>query len=129
MYRSTTFAAAVMIAFAAAAAPAQAVGEAPPQGLFLTVTGGESPWLRWASLQCELQPTGTHPNAVAACWALEAARGDLNALAVDPRPCTKKYDPVRVTAVGTWHGRATTWHNTYGNECELHAATGAVFRF
>lgn len=134
MHSRAAFAAAAMISFAisfAAAAPAHAVGDAPAprRGLFLTVSGDERTWTRGVLLQCTPLPAGPHPEAAAACLALDVARGDLDRLAGDPHGCTKEYDPVTVGATGSWRGRPTAWHKTYANACELDAATGVVFRF
>ncbi|GAA1372021.1 SSI family serine proteinase inhibitor [Streptomyces beijiangensis] len=121
-------AAAGLVALAAAAPAAQAE-PTPAQGLFLTVTGDENTWIRGVLLQCPAGGPSHHPDAGAACAALDAAGGDLDVLAGDPHPCTREFAPVTVGATGTWHGRPTAWHKTYANACMLQAATGPVFHF
>jgi hypothetical protein len=142
MHRSATLAAAALIALATAApahatgrtapsetAPSETAPSDPPEGLILTVSGRENTWMRGVLLQCPPLPDGPHANAVAACAALHAAGGDLNLLPGDPHPCHKKFDPVTVTAAGTWRDRPVAWRKTYTNACTLDAATGTVFRF
>jgi hypothetical protein len=130
MHRRTAFAAVAVITLAAAA-PAHAVGElpAPHGGLFLAVAGDGNTWMRGVLLRCEPAPAGPHPDAAAACEALDAAGGDPGRLPGSPHPCTKEYDPVTAHAAGEWRGRPTVWHKTYANACELDAETGVVFRF
>lgn len=130
MHRSATFSAAALITLATAL-PAHAVGDRPtsPRGLFLTVSGSESTWIRGVLLHCSPRPGGGHPNPVAACEELAAARGDLDRLPGNLHPCIDNFDPVTVGATGTWRGRPTAWHKTYANACELDAATGEVFHF
>ncbi|WP_329113896.1 SSI family serine proteinase inhibitor [Streptomyces sp. NBC_01465] len=120
-------AAAALVALAVAA-PAQAE-PTPPRGLFLTVTGDENTWIRGVLLQCPADDTTHHPDAWAACEALDEAGGDLDRLPGDPHACTKEYAPVTVGATGTWRGRPTAWHKTFANACVLDAVTGPVFRF
>ncbi|MET9420427.1 SSI family serine proteinase inhibitor [Streptomyces sp. NPDC006540] len=154
MHRSAAFAAAALLT-AAAAVPAAASSASrvpdrpgtvaaaelpelipdaapaakPARGLFLTLSGSENTWIRGVLLHCTPVPAGPHPEAAAACAALDAARGDLDRLSGERHPCTKQYDPVTVSATGAWRGRPTAWHKTFANACELAVATGAVFRF
>jgi hypothetical protein len=117
----------------AAADPTDAVDRPgkpePKRGLFLTVSGAENTWIRGVLLHCSPVPAGPHPEAAAACAALDAAGGDLDRLPGDRSPCTNQYDPVTVSATGAWRGRPTAWHKTFANACELAVHTGAVFRF
>lgn len=156
MHRSTVAAAAALLACAvpvvavpAAAAPASGntapharvaerpvaedaeppVRPAPSRGLFLTLSGSENTWIRGVLLHCSPEPSGPHPEAAAACAALDTAHGDLDRLPGQRQACTKQYEPVTVSATGAWRGRPTAWHKTFANACELAAATGAVFRF
>ncbi|MFJ8074082.1 SSI family serine proteinase inhibitor [Streptomyces sp. NPDC096176] len=144
MHRSATLAAAALLALAAAVPAAASPGPfepdlpaaderagrpGPSRGLFLTVSGAENTWIRGVLLHCSPVPAGPHPEAKAACAALDMARGDLDRLTGDPHPCTKQYDPVTVSATGAWRGRPTAWHKTFPNACNLAATTGAVFRF
>ncbi|PRH76280.1 protease inhibitor SIL-V5 [Streptomyces solincola] len=133
---ATAFAA-VLLTTAAAPGPAgadpvdRAAGAAPAagSGLFLTVSGADESWIRGVRLHCAPTPSGPHPEAKAACAALESARGDLDKLTSEERPCTKRFDPVSVRAAGEWQGKAVDWRKSYGNACLLDTATGALFRF
>lgn len=111
------------------AAPVAAPTAKPSRGLFLTLSGADNTWIRGVLLHCSPVPAGPHPEADAACAALDAARGDFDRLSGERHPCTKQYDPVTVSATGAWRGRPTAWHKTFANACELAVATGAVFRF
>jgi hypothetical protein len=132
MRTSVALAAAALVALAVAA-PAQAEPArrepAPPRGLFLTVSGDENTWIRGVLLECPAGSPSHHPEAGAACEALDGAGGDLTRLAGHTHPCTREFAPVTVAAAGTWHGRPVDWHRTYPNACMLYEATGPVFRF
>jgi hypothetical protein len=132
MHRSAILAAAALVALATVG-PAHASAEASPptrgRGMLLTLAGGQNTWMRGVLLRCPPLPGSAHPHARAACRALHAARGDLELLAGEPRPCHRNFDPVTARAVGSWRGRTVTWQRTYVNACVLDAATGAVFRF
>lgn len=114
--------------------PIQPIGVRPPargRSLVLSFAYGEKPVpvARHALLACD-PPRGTHPDAAGACAALIPVRG--NPAALTPLPdvvCTMQYDPVTVTAAGTWDGRFIRFERTYGNACSLYAATGPVFAF
>ncbi|MEU1876266.1 SSI family serine proteinase inhibitor [Streptosporangium sp. NPDC020072] len=114
--------------------PVRPGGDRPPNRVrtfLLTFARGESPTpvLRHVLLMCD-PPRGTHSDPVAACGALVAAKGDPGALTpLSGVVCTTRYDPVTVTATGTWDGRFVRFVKTYGNDCSLYAATGAVFSF
>ncbi|MCX4728037.1 SSI family serine proteinase inhibitor [Streptomyces sp. NPDC090052] len=128
----TMSAAAALLAFAAAV-PAQAAGTPPirPAGLVLSVASQTHPDRdRSVLLRCAPeQSDGSHPEAAAACRALDLAGGSFDRLAGEPRACTRQSDPVTVTVGGTWGGRPTHWDRTFANACSLDAATGPVFRF
>ncbi|MFF8784704.1 SSI family serine proteinase inhibitor [Streptomyces sp. NPDC015125] len=111
------------------AGPAQA--DEPPaadQGLLLTVSGAGNTWSRGVRLSCP-DIHGRHPHAVAACDALTWARGNLDALPGHPQACTREYDPMTASAVGTWHGIQVNWHKVFPNACTMDSATGPLFRF
>ncbi|GAA2936020.1 SSI family serine proteinase inhibitor [Streptomyces enissocaesilis] len=134
MRSPATLAAVVLFALASAAVPARAAADVPdeptlPHGLFLTVSGAENTWIRGVLLKCPPGGPGHHPDAAGACAALDKADGDLDRLSGNPRACTKQYEPVTVSAKGSWRGRAAAWQKTYPNACVLDAATGPVFRF
>ncbi|MDQ8707150.1 subtilase-type protease inhibitor [Streptomyces sp. LHD-70] len=78
---------------------------------------------RSATLTCSPRPSGTHPDAQAACAELKAVDGRFSDLA---RPttnamCTKQWAPVTVFATGVWEGRRVGWSATFANGCTLHA--------
>ncbi|MFD0573315.1 SSI family serine proteinase inhibitor [Kitasatospora gansuensis] len=106
----------------------------PPQptrsSLLLTVSPGPvvSAAATTATLTCDGQPGGSHPTPATACGALTAADGDLDQLAGLPgTACAAVYDPVTATAEGSWRGIPVKWARTFGNACELRAATAPVF--
>ncbi|WP_030810710.1 MULTISPECIES: SSI family serine proteinase inhibitor [unclassified Streptomyces] len=119
-----------VLAGAFCAAPAGATEPPPPagQGLLLTVSGDHDTWIRGVRLSCP-DIYGRHPHAAAACDALTWARGDLDALPGEPHACTRQYDPVTVSATGTWRGGPVNWRKEFPNACTLDSATGPVFRF
>ncbi|MBM4796712.1 protease inhibitor [Streptomyces sioyaensis] len=102
----------------------------PPvdQGLQLTVSGSGNTWVRGVRLSCP-DTYRRHPHALAACNALTWARGDLDALPGEPHSCTREYDPVTVSATGTWRGSPVNWRKEFPNACTMDSATGPVFRF
>lgn len=121
--------AAALLPLGAAVPAAAAPPPASDQGILLTVSGSGNTWIRGVVLHCPPGPDDRHPDAAGACAALDAAGGDFDALAGEPRPCTYVYDPVTVAAEGTGQGGAVDWRHTYPNACEMDAATGPVFRF
>ncbi|WP_327366010.1 SSI family serine proteinase inhibitor [Streptomyces sp. NBC_01217] len=128
--RATLAAAALITLAAAAPAAADPFGDPmEDRGLFLTVSGSDNTWIRGVRLLCPAAPGAHHPHAAAACAAIDEAGGDMDRLPGDPHLCTMELDPVTATATGTWNGRAVNWQHTFGNACELEAATGVVARF
>jgi hypothetical protein len=97
--------------------------------LILTVRAphGHSTTVR---LECR-PPGGSHPKPRLACRAVTAARGDFDNLPGSPEQifCTMIYQPVIASARGIWNGMPVRWQKTFGNRCELHAATDVVFDF
>lgn len=116
-------------AFAQGARPSRSV---LPSNLILSIYSGQNTYpgglLSQAILTCD-PDGGTHPHASAACDALRSVDGNIDALPIDPIFCPLYYRPVTATAWGFWHGRLVTFQRTYGNSCELHRATKAVFAF
>ncbi|MFJ3824430.1 subtilase-type protease inhibitor [Streptomyces nodosus] len=105
-----------------------------PSALVLTLGHGENAALaapqRAVTLSCAPTASGSHPDAVAACAALRAAGGDLDALpAAGGALCTRQYDPVVVTVQGVWEGRRVDYQRTFSNECVKNAHGAAVFAF
>ncbi|TJZ59314.1 protease inhibitor [Streptomyces piniterrae] len=125
--RATATAAAAVLT-TLAAAPADAGEPAGDRGLFLTVSGYGDTWIRGVQLNCP-DTRASHPHGAAACEALTRAGGDLDRLPEEPRPCTKEYDPVSVSAIGTWNGKPVDWRKSFPSPCTLDAGTGPVFRF
>jgi hypothetical protein len=121
--------AAAALALLTVPTPAQAAPAGPDTALTLTVADASTgDALGAADLRC--RPTGgTHPQARAACAALDAAAGDPERLAGSPgRLCYQLYQPVTATAEGSWAGRPVHWQRTFGNSCELHTRTDPLFR-
>jgi hypothetical protein len=110
--------------------PASAAVASAPTALFLTVAPGESgsPVSRSAVLTCD-PVGGSHIEAEQACRELATVAGDIAALAETGESCTLIYDPVTVSVEGWWHGRPTSFSATYGNSCQLHQQTRAIFHF
>ncbi|MEV0419471.1 SSI family serine proteinase inhibitor [Streptosporangium canum] len=97
----------------------------------LSIARGErpSPVAGRALLVCD-PPQGTHPVAGEACEALNRVGGDPARLRPPPDlMCTMQYDPVTVTATGTWNNRYIRYERTFGNPCSLRGTTGPVFSF
>ncbi|GAA2642900.1 SSI family serine proteinase inhibitor [Streptomyces lunalinharesii] len=118
----------VVLCTALGAASARAAAPDGPDGLFLTVSGSGDTWIRGVRLSCP-DTRGTHPHGAAACAELAAVHGDPEALRGDPHVCTREYDPVTVTASGSWRGAPVEWRREYPNACTMDAATGPLFRF
>ncbi|WP_433614782.1 SSI family serine proteinase inhibitor [Dactylosporangium sp. CA-139114] len=116
-----------------AAAPGSALAAPEAQNaktirLVLTVAKGEStkPAQRRASLTC--QPAGgSHRQARTACQQLAKVGGRIDKLQSDGSMCIMLWDPVTVTANGTWKGRKVAYTHTFSNACTLGTTTGSVF--
>lgn len=107
-------------------------GDAKPNHeLSLAVYRGESrqgEQLGTATLTCE-PAGGDHANAKRACEQLTTTDGDFTKLPRTEQACTMIYQPVTAVATGNWGNTQISFEKTYGNSCELDAATGAVFAF
>jgi Subtilisin inhibitor-like len=118
-----------LLALALPFAVSGVAGACPVHALTLTVTSpiGDS---KSVELTCE-PAGGTHPNANRACAEILAAQGDFDALPGDPDQvaCTMEYRPTTAAVEGTWDGEHIVWQREFSNDCTLHSATGAVFRF
>ncbi|MGW0752917.1 SSI family serine proteinase inhibitor [Streptomyces sp. NPDC002587] len=121
---------------------ATAIAEAQPASLYapsavvLAVAQGEDAEtiVRASALSCAPTAQGTHPDPRAACAALAATAGTLDALMAAPdsnRVCPMHYAPVTVTADGVWQGSRISWKHTFSNACVMSAAFNgnAVFAF
>lgn len=121
-----------MTVLASALAPVAAGAEsAAPPDSFLTLAvheNGREASPRTATLAC--YPTGgTHPHADEACKSLASVGGDINALPREQKMCTMEYQPVTLTAHGTWRGKPTRFEKSYSNRCVAAAQTEKVFAF
>lgn len=97
--------------------------------LVLTVQQEQNGTFSARELHCD-PAGGTHPFALSACDEIEAADGDLTQLPGQPDlMCTFEYDPVRVSAVGTWRGEPVDYTEEFPNICVLQQHTGSVFTF
>ncbi|MBB5955248.1 hypothetical protein FHS29_001818 [Saccharothrix tamanrassetensis] len=112
-----------LLAAIAALIPVFAV---PESGFALSVTHRDS--VRLMNLTCG--PTGgSHPRAAEACDALSPVDGEISNLATETAVCTLEYDPVKVSATGTWRGETREFAAEFPNPCAMHADTGPVFDF
>ncbi|MGP4110388.1 SSI family serine proteinase inhibitor [Streptomyces sp. 4N509B] len=71
---------------------------------------------------------GDHPDPLLACEELTAVDGRFEDLD-RPAFCTSEWDPVTITATGTWQGREVHFTDTYTNRMCAANATGGVFGF
>lgn len=86
--------------------------------------------LRGRSVTLTCNPAGgTHPAPKEACELLARVDGDFTRLSLNLGACPRVYQPVVAVERGVWQGRRVAYRKTYGNSCELLAATGAVFKF
>ncbi|WP_084464260.1 SSI family serine proteinase inhibitor [Microtetraspora fusca] len=106
--------------------------KARTKALVVTVANGQSGTQpqRYALLSCSSERRGTHPAPDKACPMLEKVGGDPAQLQPDPAvACPMLFQPITVTASGIWNDAYIKFERTYGNSCQLRAATGAVFAF
>ncbi|AXX30429.1 hypothetical protein KCV87_04800 [Actinosynnema pretiosum subsp. pretiosum] len=81
-----------------------------------------------ARLICPPTEESTHPDSQAACAALDAVAGDLDALPVDDQAqCTYEWMPLTASATGMINGTSVQWERQYPNQCVLDSTTGVVF--
>ncbi|HEY8982476.1 MAG TPA: SSI family serine proteinase inhibitor [Streptomyces sp.] len=125
------FALATALFLTALTAPANAAPQSALPGNWLQISvtrgNGHSSDMRGTLLLCNDVPQG-HARAAEACAQLGRAGGDVGA--VPPQGdaiCTLEYAPVTARARGQWNGRSVTYERTFGNKCQMLAATGAVF--
>ncbi|GAA1989005.1 SSI family serine proteinase inhibitor [Kitasatospora viridis] len=119
---------AAALALLAFPTPAQARPAAPDSQLRLTVVSANGSPLGSAELRCH-PSGGDHPQAAAACAALDRSGGDLDRLAgTTGTLCYQLYAPVTASASGHWLDREVRWHQQFGNICELHSRTDPAFR-
>ncbi|MFC0032191.1 SSI family serine proteinase inhibitor [Micromonospora chaiyaphumensis] len=124
--------AAALAGLAVLAAPS-AAGAAPrpgpetPSALLLTVDAGGGD-VRATVLVCG-PAGGLHPDPATACRLVARVDGHLDALEVQPGPCTREYAPVTARAVGFWQDRPVTYTRTFDNGCHLRRGTDVLFDF
>ncbi|MFD3552150.1 subtilase-type protease inhibitor [Streptomyces goshikiensis] len=107
-----------------------------PSAVVLAVAKGENAVtvVRATTVSCAPAAQGTHPDPQAACAALNATGGSLDALLAAPdtnRACPMHYDPVTVSADGVWKGSRIAWKHTFSNSCAMSATLNgnAAFAF
>ncbi|QMU76523.1 hypothetical protein GXW83_12990 [Streptacidiphilus sp. PB12-B1b] len=104
-----------------------------PQALVLAVSGpgvtASSGVEQAVTLGCTPEASGDHPDAAAACAALDRVGGDPAALPAGDGMCPQIYLPVTAEAMGVWNGQRVSFQRTYTNECVMLRAAGAVFDF
>ncbi|MEW2523846.1 subtilase-type protease inhibitor [Streptomyces sp. NPDC047071] len=114
--------------------PTRAQGYAPSE-LVLTIGYGDKAETadiqRAVTLGCSSGGVGSHPDAAAACDQLRSVGGKFDAITKksSPRPCTKEWNPIVVTAQGVWEGRRVSYAHTFANPCALKIGQGQVFSF
>jgi hypothetical protein len=121
----------ILSAVAAQAGPSVPEQQQPPRpgpSLLLLSVAPRSGAVSTAVLTCN-PVGGLHPNPAAACADITVARGNFAELPGDDdvEVCPDVYQPVVASTFGWWEGRMMWWNRTYGNMCELFAATGPVF--
>ncbi|MEW1633001.1 subtilase-type protease inhibitor [Streptomyces sp. NPDC093801] len=121
-------AALLCLAGTAGVARAEAAGPSGPSAMVFTITQGNGTTpgtvLRAAVLSCAYSAEGTHPDPRAACDAMNDTGGRFDRLLAAPdrgRPCTKRFDPVTVTADGVWQGDRVAWKHSFANACVMSA--------
>jgi hypothetical protein len=98
-------------------------------GIMITpLPGGMPSTPRFALLTCE--PTGgTHPRAAQACDEIAKVGGDIAAIPpVSGMGCLPVWEPVTITARGTWQGVAVDFTAEQGSVSCAQISHGAVFR-
>ncbi|WP_406231079.1 SSI family serine proteinase inhibitor [Nocardia sp. NBC_01009] len=127
--RIITIACVAIAASATSGACATAEPEQSKSMLDLVVSSGERPNPDGQPITLTCEPAGgTHEHPEVACAALDRVNGSFDDLAADSTAaCIQIYDPVTVTATGTWRGVPVQWQRTFANSCELHSGTAGVF--
>ncbi|MEV6551044.1 SSI family serine proteinase inhibitor [Streptomyces sp. NPDC051597] len=121
------------LTLAATLAPVPTYAAAPTGNwLQLSTTTGDShaSSTRGTLLQCPPTSQGHHPRAAEACAQLTAADGRIRRIGeVPPQdiPCDLDYTHVTAQALGQWNGHPVRYRETFANQCEMYARTGAVF--
>lgn len=99
----------------------------PPQGSFAlsirSKTSGEL--IASASLTC-IPDGGSHPNPNAACKQLSQVDGRIEDIPEDPGICTQEFNPVILSALGSWRGEERRFEKEFSNRCVAVRETGGV---
>ncbi|MDE9367382.1 SSI family serine proteinase inhibitor [Luteipulveratus sp. YIM 133132] len=124
----TVLAAAAIAAAPAVVAPTTAHADVVPTyvrlNLQVTDAAGHS---TYGSLRCN-PAGGFHKDPAAACSELIKVNGEPQHLFVHPEVmCTRDYRPVTARMTGYWGDRMVSYTKTFGNACNMWAATGPVF--
>ncbi|MEU6314349.1 subtilase-type protease inhibitor [Streptomyces sp. NPDC047014] len=126
----------LVVAGAAGMAEAKPASLYAPSAVVLAVAKGDNgvTVVRASTLSCAPGAQGTHPDPQAACAALKATDGRLDALLSAPdsnRACPMHYDPVVVSVDGVWQGSRIAWKHTFANTCAMSATLNgnAAFAF
>lgn len=118
---------AMALAPAASAAPATTAAESELTLSILPEYPDERNPTTVVTLECD-PAGGDHPDPKLACAELAAVDGNFEALD-RPAYCTSEWDPVTITATGTWRGRTVDFSDTYTNRMCAAVATGGVYDF
>jgi hypothetical protein len=99
-----------------------------PSSTIVLTTSTADAGVRSVDLRCE-PSGGSHPNAREACDDLLRSDGDVQAVQDSDSLCTFEYQPVHVTAAGSWRGEHRSFDHVYPNACAMRVDTGSVFGF
>lgn len=101
-----------------------------PLGSFsLTITSKAGEVLATAALACS-PDGGSHPSPLSACMQLLEADGRIEAIPEKDGVCPRVFDPVILSARGTWNGEERHFEQEFENRCVgVHATGGVVFDF
>lgn len=90
--------------------------------------GAHGPVIGSTTLTCAPRG-GAHPNAAAACRALDHTGGRFDRLRGRNGVCTMIYRQVTAVAYGHWGARPVRFVRTYDNTCRLKSALAPVYDF
>lgn len=97
-----------------------------PLGLFsLTIASKAGEVLANATLECA-PDGGSHPSPLSACMQLVEAEGRIEAIPEKEGVCPRVFDPVILSARGTWNGEERQFQQEFENRCVGVLATGGV---
>ncbi|MBG0851680.1 serine protease [Streptomyces spinoverrucosus] len=125
--RGGLLAAAALLAVGAAPAPATAQESRVSDWLYLSVIRGDARSSDTSGTLLMCDPPQGHRRAAEACTQLDAVHGDISRMPLKHAYCTMVHAPVTVHARGQWRGQPVDYRQTFSNDCEMEARTGAVF--